>query len=623
MALAICLGLLFPLFGFLGIMASSRSIGRQLCGVVGSGSIFISFLCFASLAYTYSMTGAAPFTFTLFNWIHLDKINADFTLHFDPLTILMTLIITGVGFLIHVYSIGYMEHDKDYPRFFASMNFFVFAMLLLVLAGDLLVLFVGWEGVGLASYLLIGYYYEKPSAAQAATKAFVVNRVGDLGFLLGLILAFTLFGTGNIEVILENAGKNFSADSTILSVLALLLFIGAIGKSAQIPLHVWLPDAMEGPTPVSALIHAATMVTAGVYLVVRMHSLYLIATPVLHFIGALGGATALFAALCAIGQTDLKRVLAYSTVSQLGYMFLACGVGAFFAAMFHLMTHAFMKALLFLSAGNVVHMMHDTTEMGQMGGLAKKFTKTHWLFLVGVLAMSGIPPLAAFFSKDLILEQDYLAGYLTLFYIGVITSIITAFYLTRAYFLTFMGDSHVAPSLSKDLKEAPAVMVIPVTILAILSIVGGFFGFTFGKEVSNLENFLSQVGVEDEEFSSLITPETILSIACALFGVLVAAFIYSRYAERLGPPLKLLNRSFFIDEFYEAIFVNPLKKISKFIDDYLEPKIFEGSLKMTASATGNIATWMQQMQSGQLRSYVAWMAVGTVILVAYLVLHGV
>lgn len=619
MQYAICLGLFLPLISFLGLLATSCRIGRRLCGIIGSGSIFIAFISFTSLLYVYTSEEMSPFNYTLFDWIHIGKINADFTLHLDPLTILMTLIITGVGFLIHVYSIGYMEHDADYARFFACMNFFVFAMLLLVLAGDILVLFVGWEGVGLASYLLIGYYYERPSAAQAATKAFVVNRVGDLGFLLGVILTFYTFGTGNFDEIFQKAGQEFAIGSSLLTVLTLLLFIGAIGKSAQIPLHVWLPDAMEGPTPVSALIHAATMVTAGVYLVVRMHPVFILAPTTLNIIGGIGGATALFAALCAIGQTDLKRVLAYSTVSQLGYMFLACGVGAFYAAMFHLMNHAFMKALLFLSAGNVVHMMHDTTEMGKMGGLTKKFRKTHWLFLIGVFAMSGVPPLAAFFSKDLILEQDYLAGYNTLFGIGLVASVLTAFYLTRAYFLTFMGPSHVDPSLANEIKEAPNVMLIPVGILAFFSIIGGFFGFSVGKTVPLLEGFLSKVGVTDKIDSSVFTPETFLSIGGAILGVGAAAFIYSKYVGRLGAPLPILKRSFFVDDFYERVFVKPLKSLSRFIDYFLEPKIFQGSVNATANASGTIAVWLQHMQSGQLRSYVAWMALGAVLLMAYLV----
>jgi NADH-quinone oxidoreductase subunit L len=529
----------------------------------------------------------------------------------------MTLIITGVGFLIHVYSNGYMEHDKDYVRFFASMNLFVFAMLLLVLAGDLLLVFVGWEGVGLASYLLIGFWYNKSSAAQAAVKAFVVNRIGDCGFLIGLLLIFYTFKTSNIEEITVQALKDFALGNPLITLLTMLLFIGAIGKSAQLPLHVWLPDAMEGPTPVSALIHAATMVTAGVYLIVRMHTVFMLAPITMHFIAAIGAITSLFAALCAVAQTDLKRVLAYSTVSQLGLMFLACGVGAFYAAMFHLMNHAFMKGLLFLAAGNVVHMLHDTTDMRKMGGLHKQFKITHWLFLIGVLSMSGVPPLAAFFSKDLILEQDYLSGFHTFFYIALVASILTAFYLTRAYCLTFLGRSNLDTTQAKEVKEAPPVMLIPVAILAVLACISGFLGFSVAH-IPLLEGFLLKVGIGDEHESSLISPETLMSIGGALLGVISAAIIYTRFTGRLGETVAFLKNAFYIDEIYDFLFVRPLKAVSRFIDRILEPKVFDGFLDLTSRVTGSIAAWFQQFQSGQLRSYVAWMAVGMVLLMSYL-----
>ena len=406
MAYLIWIGLFLPLTSFLFLMLVSNHISRLWTGIISNAAILIPFLCFAYTLFQYNHGSMEPIRETLFTWIPIAPISADFSVHIDPLSLLMTMIITGVGFLIHVYSNGYMEHDEDYVRYFACLNFFIFAMLLLVLASNLLLLFVGWEGVGLASYLLIGYYYHRPAAAQAATKAFVVNRIGDFGLLVGLLLTIYLFHTTDITTVLARANEQYPEGAPILVLLTLLYFVGAMGKSAQFPLHVWLPDAMEGPTPVSALIHAATMVTAGVYLVVRMHSMYLLAAPTMHFVGIIGGATALFASFCAMAQTDLKRVLAYSTVSQLGLMFLACGVAAFYAAIFHLMTHAFMKGLLFLAAGDVVHMMHGTTDMDKMGGLRKKFKVTHILFFIGVLSMSGIPPLAAFFSKDLILEKS-------------------------------------------------------------------------------------------------------------------------------------------------------------------------------------------------------------------------
>ncbi len=622
---AVYIGLFLPLLSFLFLVATSNKISRLWTGIVGCTSIFISFICFASILYHYTWNDLPPQIFTLYKWIPYPEINADFNLRIDPLSLLMTMIITGVGFLIHVYSNGYMDHDKDYARFFACLNFFVFAMLLLVLAGNLLLLFMGWELVGLASYLLIGFWYHKYSAAEAATKAFVVNRIGDAGFLLGLLLTFTLFGTSDYEEIFQKVGQGFAIGAPILGLLTLLYFVGSVGKSAQLPLHTWLPDAMEGPTPVSALIHAATMVTAGVYLVVRMHPVFSMAPTTLHLVGAIGGATSLFAALCATAQTDLKRVLAYSTVSQLGLMFLAAGVGAYYAAMFHLTTHAFVKGLLFLSAGNVVHMMHDETEMGKMGGLAKIFTKTHWLFLIGALALSGVPPLAAFFSKDLILEQDYETGFKTFFYVGLAASILTAFYMTRAYFLTFWGKPNLDEKHFNALREAPNVMLIPVSILGLLSIIGGALGFCFNCNTTILESFLSEAGVklavpEEWGWAFIFGKETLISIAGAFLGVGAAAYLYTKYKDQLGQNIQLFKKSFYVDEIYDTLFTKPLKAMSKFIDDVIEPYVFQGSIDFVTGLTQRIAKGLQQIQNGEIRSYVAWMVLGSVLLLAYFVL---
>lgn len=618
---AIWLGLFLPLSGFLILLMTSHVIGRRLTGLIGCSTIFISFICFSWLFYTYTYENLQPINFTFYRWIPVEGIDADFTLHLDPLSLLMTLIITGVGFLIHVYSIGYMEHEEDYVRYFACMNFFVFSMLLLVLAAHVLLLFVGWEGVGLASYLLIGYYYSRPAAAQAATKAFVVNRIGDLGLLLGLLLTFHLFGTGNIEEIFQRAGQGFAVGAPILTLLTLLYFFGATGKSAQLPLHTWLPDAMEGPTPVSALIHAATMVTAGVYLVVRMHPVFLLAPETMQLIAIVGAVTSLFAALCAVGQTDLKRVLAYSTVSQLGLMFLACGVGGFYAAMFHLTNHAFVKALLFLTAGNVVHMMHGTTDMGKMGGLSKQFPITHWLFLIGVLALSGIPPLSIFFSKDLILEEDYLAGYTTLFYVGLAASILTSFYLMRAYCLTFTGALRLEEKILKAVKEAPRVMIIPVAILAIFSIGAGILGSSFGK-LPLLAGFLDEIGstfAEEQLVStiSIFSFETLLAVTGGLFGLGAAVYIYTRYP---GYSITILRDSFYIDQIYWKVFAVPLRGFSRFIDNHVEPQFFNGIIDALMQGTQKLGRWLQHMQSGVIRSYVAWMVIGMVFLIVYFVL---
>lgn len=619
MVYIVCLALFFPLISFLGLTAGAKILHRRLTSLIACSTVLVSFACFVTLLFLHASQNFDSTTFVLYKWIPIADIDADFTLHIDTLSILMGLIITGIGFLIHVYSIGYMDHEMDFTRYFACMNFFIFSMLLLVLAGHLLVLFIGWEGVGLASYLLIGFWYDRPSAAKAATKAFVMNRIGDLGLLIGLLLTFYLFKTGNITEILHRAGQEFSIGAPLVVLLTLLYFIGATGKSAQIPLYTWLPDAMEGPTPVSALIHAATMVTAGVYLVVRMHPVFLLAPETLHVIGIIGAVTSLFAALCAVGQTDLKRVLAYSTISQLGLMFLACGAGAFYAAMFHLTTHAFMKSLLFLSAGNVVHMMHGTTEMEKMGGLSKIFTKTHWLFLVGVLAMSGLPPFAAFFSKDLILEQEHHAGFDTLFYIGLVTSILTAFYLIRAYCLTFAGPLTLDKERLKGVKEAPLVMLIPVAILALLSIFGGFLGFSFSNS-SVLESFLSKSDLAIGGNANVLTFVTWLSIIGAFLGVSTAVLLYTRFISWLKPTMKVLKRSFYIDELYDRAIVKPLEAFARFIANVLEPKFFDRTILLLTQSTRSISQKLQKMQSGQIRSYVAWMTLGAAVLIVYCVL---
>lgn len=619
----IWIGLFAPLIGFLTILVSSDKIPRWLAGWVACSAMFVSFLCFATLLWTYTEADPnTPTTVFLFHWLPIQGIDADVSLRLDPLSLVMTMIITGVGFLIHVYSNGYMEHDEDYARYFACLNLFVFAMLLLVLAENLLLLFVGWEGVGLASYLLIGFDYHRPAAAQAATKAFVVNRIGDLGLLLGLLLTFHLFGTSDIVQLNQRAPQEYPVGAPIITLVTILYFIGACGKSAQLPLHVWLPDAMEGPTPVSALIHAATMVTAGVYLVVRMNPMFTLAPATLQVVGAIGGFTALFAAFCALGQRDLKRVLAYSTVSQLGLMFLACGVGAFYAAIFHLTTHAFMKGLLFLSAGNVVHMMHGTTDMAKMGGLWRQFPRTHILFLIGVLAMSGIPPMAAFFSKDLILEQEHTTGHDVLYVMATFASILTAFYLTRAYILTFTGENRLDSKILKSVHEAPNIMLIPVSMLALLTILGGFLGFAIDKPPL-LENFLAEIdiGLAGHAISKgfHLSSETWISIFGGLLGVGAAAYLYSHFPERIQAPVSFLWRSFYIDELYSTVIVAPLKKVSSVIANVFEPKVFGGMITSAANVTQRLSVWMQQGQSGQIRTYVAWITLGAVLLIVYFI----
>lgn len=612
----VTIALFIPLLSFIGLMFGSKMLNRQWTGRIACLAIFLPFVLFVSVL----TSGAESIDVFLFRWIPIENINADFALRADHLALLMTLVITGVGFLIHVYAVGYMEHDEDYVRFFACLNFFVFAMLLLVLAKNLLLLFVGWEGVGLASYLLIGFWYQRPSAAEAAVKAFVVNRIGDLGLLLGILLTFYTFGTSDIETVISQAGHKVTAGGALITVLTLLYFLGAVGKSAQLPLQTWLPDAMEGPTPVSALIHAATMVTAGVYLVVRLHPLYLLAPDSLHTVGLVGAATALFAALCACSQKDLKRVLAYSTVSQLGFMFASCGAGAFYFAMFHLAAHAFMKALLFMSAGNVVHMLHDTTLLEQMGGLRKQMPKTHWLFLIGILAMAGIPPFTAFFSKDFILEEEHIVGMNWSFYLTLAASALTAFYLMRAYCLTFLG--HNRSQQSSSAKEAPSVMLWPTTILAICSIIGGLLGFGL-EHTPPLATLLSSLITPSELDISThfaISQEMLLATGGAIIALSLAFLLFTRMADKLLKPIPLLQNGFYFDEIYDRCIVNPLKGLSNLIAQIFEPKIFTGTVNGLALLAQESAARLQLLQSGQIRSYVAWMAVGALFLIAYLAL---
>lgn len=630
-AFLVAIALFIPLLGFITLISTSKFISRTFSGLIGCSTIFVSFAFFASFFFTYLTDDIEGISYTYFRWIHFNEINADFTLRLDHLSMLMTLIITGIGFLIHVYSVGYMNEDEEHARFFAYLNFFIFAMLLLVLANNLLLLFVGWEGVGLASYLLIGFWHQKPTASAAAIKAFVVNRVGDLGLLLGIILTFHQFGTSDINEISRRIPLEFAYGAPLLNLIGLLYFIGATGKSAQIPLQTWLPDAMEGPTPVSALIHAATMVTAGVYLLVRMNALFSLAPETLFIIGTVGAVTSLYAACCAVGQTDLKRVLAYSTVSQLGLMFLACGAGAYYSAMFHLTTHAFIKALLFLSAGNVVHMLAGETQMAKMGGLSRLLPKTNVLFLIGVLALSGLPPFAAFFSKDEILAQEHLAGFDILYGIGLGASILTGFYLMRAYCISFTGAPRLDAKVASHVHEAPKVMLIPESILAFFAVFGGLFGLAlFGQPTAKgtihplLERFLSAIPLspfEEEVFhDGFITFETLIAVVGAILGVALSAYLYTRVIKAHDHPPAILKRSFYIDEIYNGFFVRPLKAVSTLIADFLEPKVLYKSITGSAKTTYEIASGLQLVQSGQIRSYIGWMALGMAVLLVYLLI---
>ncbi|MFQ6038957.1 MAG: NADH-quinone oxidoreductase subunit L, partial [Candidatus Aminicenantales bacterium] len=430
-------------------------------------------------------TETSPIIKNLFSWIQAGSFRADLSLQFDPLSAVMALVVTGVGFLIHVYSVGYMAKDWGYTRYFTYLNLFTFAMLILVMSSNIVLMFVGWEGVGLCSYLLIGFWFEKPSAASAGKKAFLVNRIGDAAFLLGIFFIFIHIGSGEFRAINEAIGGG-AVSASLATLIAILLFVGATGKSAQIPLYVWLPDAMEGPTPVSALIHAATMVTAGVYMVTRMNALYALSGTAAQIVAIVGALTAVYAATMALTQNDIKRVLAYSTISQIGYMFIGCGVGAYAAGMFHLYTHAFFKSLLFLAAGSVMHALSGELDMRKMGGLKKYLPLTYPTFLVGAIAIAGIPFLSGFFSKDAILTHAFASGQYFVWALGVFGAVLTAFYMFRLIFLTFHGEERIEPEAKKHLHESPRVMTIPLVLLAFFSAVAGYVGLpvVFGKNLN-------------------------------------------------------------------------------------------------------------------------------------------
>ena len=554
-------------------------------------------------------------------WIAAAGVHVDFSLVLDPLSLLMLLVITGVGLLIHVYSVGYMAHEEGYPRYFAYLNLFLFFMTVLVLAGNALLMFVGWEGVGLASYLLIGFYFSRTSAANAGKKAFVVNRIGDFGFLIGIFLLLGTFRTLSFTEIGAQLNAAPGCTGGVLTVIALALLLGATGKSAQLPLYIWLPDAMEGPTPVSALIHAATMVTAGVYMIARTHVLFDHAPFALGVVAVIGAATALFAATIGLVQTDIKRVLAYSTVSQLGYMFLGCGVAAYSAAVFHLMTHAFFKALLFLAAGSVIHGLGGEQDLRKMGGLWRKLPVTFAVTTIGVVAIAGIPPFAGFFSKDAILFAAYNSGPMgwLLWLVGAVTAALTSFYMFRLWYLTFLGE---ARDKSLHAHESPLTMLIPLGILALLSIGGGWIG------LERLSEFLApSVGHHAVEGGNEIL-FSVLAVAIALAGWAVAHLFFrpgSTLADdaRRALPFghKLLLNKYWVDEIYGGVIVKPLQLASRYLLEVLVDVVIVGGLAWLiagiAQFTGAILTgW----QSGNLRSYAAWLAAGAVALLLFLLL---
>ena len=574
-----------------------------------------------------------------FTWITAGNFRVGFDLQMDQLTVVMLLVVTGVGWLIHIYSAGYMAHEGGYYRFFSYLNLFMFFMLILVLAANYVLLFVGWEGVGLSSYLLIGFWFLKKSAADAGKKAFIVNRIGDFGFMLGMFLLFRAFGTLDFQTLFAKAGT-WQPDGMwhlgTLTIACLLLFMGATGKSAQLPLYVWLPDAMEGPTPVSALIHAATMVTAGVYVVARSHVLFTHSETALVVVGTVGCATAFFAATIGLVQTDIKKVLAYSTVSQLGYMFLACGVGAFTAGIFHLMTHAFFKALLFLAAGSVIHAMGGEQEMPKMGGLRKKIKWTYATMLAATLAIAGIPPLAGFFSKDSILYSAYVreGGSHPLYFVGLLTALLTAFYMFRLVFLTFNGKPRYDEK-KVHVHESPWSMLGPLVVLAVLSAIGGLLAAPalLGIGPDYFTNFLAPVFGGTPEAAGAATEaaahqlELILAsvaFGTALIGIAIAYWLYLKnprkpddLAKSMKPAYRTLLNKYYVDELYAATVVRPLLWLSTNVFwKAADVTGIDGTVNGIAHGASAIGDGLRHSQSGNTRSYAVWVVVGAIVVIA-------
>jgi NADH-quinone oxidoreductase subunit L len=634
--------------GFFGRRSSKKAISTV--ALVFCGSAFAMALV---LAAGFS-SASAPYYCDLAHWIRSGSFQVDFSFYLDQLSLVMLLVVTGVGFLIHIYSVGYMWDDDGYYRFMCYMNLFMFFMLTLVLAKNYLVMFIGWEGVGLASYLLIGYWFTKDSAAAAGKKAFIVNRIGDFGFLIALFLIIKHFGSLDFTRVFT-AVQPLPAETAgagLLTAIGLLLMVGAAGKSAQIPLYVWLPDAMEGPTPVSALIHAATMVTAGVYMVARSSVIFERAPMALMVVAIIGTLTALFAATIGIAQTDIKKVLAYSTISQLGYMFMACGVGAFSAGIFHLMTHAFFKGLLFLAAGSVIHGIGGEQDMRKMGGLRQYMPWTFATMGIATLAIAGIPPFAGFWSKDEILWNAYGASPVY-WLIGVITAFITSFYMFRLMYMTFGGEyrgaavpqAHGHDDHGHDdhghghgePHESPWVMLGPLVILAALSVVGGFVGYG-----NRFEHFLApafqgtarEVAQETSHEAADSTLEHLLmgvSISVAALGWLLAYLLYSRrpqlparIAASLGGLYRAVANKYYIDELYAVLFVKPVVDGSTTILWHgVDQEVIDATVNNSADAARHVSDTVRHMQSGNLRSYAGWVAAGGAVVIAYMVWMGV
>ena len=630
---------LAPLLGFLINGLLGKSLGKRAVSWVACGTVFLSFLVALKIFSEILSYPASQrfFQKTVFTWIVSGNLNVNIGFQIDPLSLVMMLVVSGVGLVIHLYSVGYMWEDEGFFRYFSFLNLFVFSMLTLVMADNFLLLYLGWEGVGLCSYLLIGFWYKKKSAADAGKKAFITTRIGDLGFALGIILLFWSVGGLGYNYVFSQASSVFSHSGTLITAITLLLFVGAVGKSAQIPLYVWLPDAMEGSSPVSALIHAATMVTAGVYMVSRCHVLYELAPVSMGVVAIIGAATAIYAASIALVQNDIKRILAYSTISQLGYMFLACGVGAFAAGIFHLMTHAFFKALLFLGAGAVMHALSGELDLRRMGDLKRHLPVTFWCFLAGVLAISGIPFFSGFFSKDEILWKAFSSprGGFIFWLVGFVTAGMTAFYMFRMFFSVFFGKSKVEEKVKPKLHEGPNSMTLTMIILAVLSVIGGWIGIPHALGGKNyFHKFLSVVFDKGHQTHQVLHTAgaeyllMILSVLMVLIGISIAYLFYilrpdlpKNLAERFKGPYKLLLNKYYIDELYNFAFVQPFIKLAIWFWRFVDVAIIDGFANGSAYMVGWISGVARKIQTGYVRNYALSLLVGAVFILAYFILR--
>ncbi len=638
----------FPIIGVLinGLFGNmlQKKLGEKIVGIIGSATIGMSFL-FAVLIFI-NMLGqpvdARSHVVNLYQWMAAGSFSVNVSYLIDQLSIIMLLVVTGVSFLIHVYSMGYMHGDKSYFRFFTYLNLFVFAMLNLILADNYLLMFLGWEGVGLCSYLLIGFWYDRKFEGTSLTwtgdagmKAFIVNRIGDFAFLTGMFLLFMNFGTFNFNTIFSTATSHFATGDPTVTWIAILLFIGATGKSAQIPLYIWLPDAMAGPTPVSALIHAATMVTAGVYMIARSSVLYALAPGAMMTVAVVGAVTAFYAATMALVQNDIKKVLAYSTISQLGYMFLALGVGAFGAGIFHLMTHAFFKALLFLGAGAIIHALHENQDLRDMGGLKQLMPGTYKVYLIACLAISGIPPFSGFFSKDEILGKAF-GGSFILWLIGAITAFLTAFYIFRLFVLAFEGkprfDVH-----HLHVHDAPKVMLIPMWVLGILALVGGFVGIPASLGGGdNFDKFLepvfdnAQARLATVSFMGAGTEYLLMAISVIL-GIAGIYLVYVAYLKKpeisaklkksAGDFYEILFHKYYIDEIYQAVIVKPLVYVSeRYLWHGVDEIMIDGSVNGTGKTVRFFGRMLRRIQTGFVQNYALAFVIGIIVMLGYLIL---